>query len=224
MKKLILTLFILSFSVAANAQTEVLTNLQIIEMSKVGLGKAIIMDKIRTSSANFDITANGLVELKKGGVDDEIISLMIEKSRGVIFRSETSKTGSAKVPLQSKPELAEIPSSDFTTPKEAVISAKTIAFVKSSVHPSRQALEKELLKRKDWQKLNLTILRVKESADLYVEMGFVSGSWITHRYVYRIYDRRTGAVLAAGETTSWGSLAKNLAREIAKSLNTVLNS
>jgi hypothetical protein len=97
-------------------------------------------------------------------------------------------------------------------------SAKTIAFGKSSLQPSRQALEKELLKRKDFQQLHLTIERYKDSADLFVDIGFVSGSWITHRYVYRVYDRRSGAVVAAGETTSWGSLAENLARHIAKSL------
>ncbi|HUR99745.1 MAG TPA: hypothetical protein VMZ26_16885, partial [Pyrinomonadaceae bacterium] len=55
-------------------------------------------------------------------------------------------------------------------------------------------------------------------ADIFVDIGFVSGSLLTHRYVYRIYDRRSGAVISAGETTSWGSLAENLARHIAKSL------
>ena len=225
MKKAILILFILSFFAAANAQKEVLTNSQVIEMSKIGLGKQIILDKIKTSGENFDLTANSLIELKKAGVDDEIITLMIEKRKGALSDRKTAEVESAKAPSQSKTASDEktVPS-DFASPKEAIISAKTIAFEKSSVHPSRQALEKELLKRKDWQKLNLTMLRYKESADLYVEMGFVSGSWITHRYVYRIYDRRSGAVLAAGETTSWGSLAKNLARHIAKSLNTVLNS
>ncbi|HCA57340.1 MAG TPA: hypothetical protein DEP46_05060, partial [Blastocatellia bacterium] len=96
--------------------------------------------------------------------------------------------------------------------------ARTIAFKKSSAHPSRQNLEKALLKNKDFTRLNLTILRYKEEADLFVEIGYVSGSWLTHRYVYRIFDRRSGAVLAAGETTSWGSLADNLARHIGRSL------
>ena len=74
------------------------------------------------------------------------------------------------------------------------------------------------MKRKEFQQLNLTIQRYKESADLFVDIGYVSGSWVTHRYVYRVYDRRSGAVIAAGETTSWGSLAENLARHIAKGL------
>lgn len=69
----------------------------------------------------------------------------------------------------------------------------------------------------------IAIDRYKDNADLYVEIGFISGSWITHRYVFRVYDRRTGAVIAAGETASWGSLAENLARHIAKSLNKIIS-
>ena len=82
-------------------------------------------------------------------------------------------------------------------------------------------MEKELLKRQDFRETKLTITRYKDDADLYVEIGYVSLSWVTHRYVYRIYDRRTGTVLAAGETTSWGSLAGNLARHIGKSLKSL---
>jgi len=70
------------------------------------------------------------------------------------------------------------------------------------------------LKRKDWQKLNLNIVRFKEAADLRIEIGRVPLSLVTHRYVFRIYDNRSGTLIVAGETTSWGSLAKNLARHI----------
>jgi hypothetical protein len=128
--------------------------------------------------------------------------------------------------ISGEPEKAPTPSNQYSesgppkalTRQEAIAAAKTIAFGKSSLQPSRQALEKELMKRPDFQQLNMTILRYKEESDLFVDIGFVSGSWLTHRYVYRIYDRRSGAVITAGETTSWGSLAKNLARHIAKSL------
>ena len=112
----------------------------------------------------------------------------------------------------------------FSSPKEALISAKTIAFTKSSTHPSIQALEKELMKRSEWPTLNLAIDRRWDKADLYVDIGFVHMSLITHRYVFTVYDRRSGTVIAAGETTSWGSLAENLARNIAKSLIKVRNS
>jgi len=215
MSKLYLILLTLLLSAAAFAQAETLNNSQIIEMSKVGLLQEIILKKIERSQGNFDVSANALIELKKSGVGDEVISAMIEKAS----TSESySASYSESVSPTSQPTNLTPVAKKIQTPAEALKSARTIAITKNSIHPSQQALEKELLKRPDFQALNLTIERYKETADLYVEISFVHLSLITHRYVFRVYDRRSGAVLAAGETTSWGSLAENLARNISKSL------
>lgn len=220
MSKLNLLIFILLFSFAALAQTEVLTNSQIVEMSKVGLAKEVILKKIEKSTGSFDVSTNALIELKKSGVDNEVISAVIEKAATSESYAASSTDANYSENKPNKEQIA-LPAKNLS-PKEILQTAKTIAFEKSSVQPSRQALEKELLKRKDWQALNLTIERYKDNADLFVEIGYVSLSWLTHRYVYRIYDRRSGAVLAAGETTSWGSLAENLARHISKSMSGVV--
>ena len=53
-----------------------------------------------------------------------------------------------------------------------------------------------------------------QRVDLYVEINCI----------YRIYDRRSGVVRAAVETTLWGSLAENLARHISKSLDGIAKS
>ncbi len=206
---LILT-FVVFSSLPVFAQNEKIDNKTVIEMSRGGLPAEIIMRKIASSSASFDVSARALIELKTAGVGDDVIGAMMENSgSGTILLPATAESSAAASFSESGPGAAS---------KDSLTPAKTIAFGKSSAQPSRQALEKELMKRKDFQQLNLTILRYKEAADLFVDIGFVSGSLITHRYVYRIYDRRSGAVIAAGETTSWGSLAENLARHIAKSL------
>jgi len=210
-----LLLALLLFGTFALAQTDTLTNRTIIEMAKAALSDEIILAAIGRSKSNFDISPKALLELKDGGVSNEVILLMIEK--------QDEKAAETKGFSESG-DTGEPPASKAFTPKELLAQARTIALVKSSAQPSRQALEKELLKRSDWKALNLSIHRYKDSADLYVEIGYVSMSWITHRYVYRIYDRRTGTVLAAGETTSWGSLAENLAKHIARSLATVAKS
>jgi hypothetical protein len=217
MKNVLAVLFLLIFVSAGFAQTETLTNAEIVEMTRAGLGKEIIVRKITNTDANFDISAKALIELKKAGVEQEVIRVLLEKNRATpvnVASVQTTPNYSENVP---SPRVENKP----LTPAEAVRSAKTVALVKSSLHPSRQALEKELMKRGDWKNLNLTLVRYKESADLYVEIGYVSLSWLTHRYVFRVYDRRSGAVIAAGETTSWGSLAENLAREISKKLGAV---
>ena len=220
MKNISTALFLLMFASIALAQSETLTNADIVEMTRAGLGAPIIMQKISSTGANFDISAKALIELKKAGAADEVIQAVIEKNRAtpVNVASGQTQTYSESQPTIEKRNLAE---NVAVTPAEALRTAKTIALVKSSLQPSRQALEKELLKRADWKKLDLTLVRYKESADLYVEIGYVSLSWLTHRYVFRVYDRRSGAVIVAGETTSWGNLAENLARQISRKLGAI---
>jgi hypothetical protein len=200
------------------AQSEKLTNADVIQLAQSGLGKELIINKIKNSQCEFDVSMNGLVDLKKAGVDDVIVGVMMEKARE---KKETLPVANVGID-PSKP--AVVPAGNIETAKQALATAKTLAIKKSSLNPSRQALEKELLKRPEWKNYNFTITEYKDTADLYVDIGFVHGSVITHRYVYRIYDRRSGMVIAAGETTSWGSLAENLARNIVQSLEKVRNS
>lgn len=232
MKYILILTFILSFSFAVRAQTEILTNGEIILMTKAGLSKDLIVRKIGDSNGDYETTAQALIELKKAGVADEVIALMLEKKSA--NRKENSSQENKQYPDGADARTAITPTLNQTAApddhskshvvldaKEALRSAKTIAIEKSSLNPSRQALEKELLKRKDWQAMNLNIVRYKTDADLYVEIGFVPLSIVTHRYVFRIYDRKSGTIIAAGETTSWGSLAENLARHISQKLSAI---
>jgi hypothetical protein len=202
------------------AQTEVLTNATVIEMSKVGLDKEIILKKINDSPNKFDVSANALIELKKASVADDVIALMLEKNEAKNEPNNPVQTSQNFSESQPSNETKQF-STTVVNAKDALLNAKTVAIFKASLNPSRQALEKELFKRSQWQKYNLTIVRYKEEADIYIEIGFVPLSLITHRYVFRIYDRRSGTVITAGETTSWGSLAKNLAREVTQKMDQV---
>lgn len=222
MKRIItLTLTLICFAFIALAQTEILTNSQIVEMSKIGLSKEIILKKINDSQSNFDVSTNALIELKRGGVADEVIALMLEKSDDKRSLSNSSNQNSLIFSeTQPTPETQQfVPA--VVSPKDALLNAKTVAIEKSSANPSRQSLEKELFKRPQWLKYNLTLVRYKQDADIYIEIGFVPLSIITHRYVFRIYDRRSGTIITAGETTSWGSLSKHLAREITQKMDVV---
>ncbi|MDQ3800783.1 MAG: hypothetical protein M3384_15150 [Acidobacteriota bacterium] len=225
MKNLSTILFLLIFASTVFAQqSETLTNTEIVEMTRAGLGKQIILQKIASTNGNFDISTKALIELKKAGVEDEVIQGLIEKNRATpvnVAGDGQTQGFSENQPPTPMTENKVLIENQALTPAESLRTAKTIALVKSSLQPSRQALEKELMKRPDWKKLNLTLVRYKETADLYVEIGYVSLSWLTHRYVFRIYDRRSGAVIAAGETTSWGSLSENLARQISRKLSTI---
>ncbi len=218
MQKHLTKIFLLIvLAVSINAQTEILTNSTIIEMSKIGLDKAIILKKISDSANNFDVSANALIELKKANVADEVIALMLEKGEAKVETSNKLEGFSETLPNNEAKQF----SPTVVTAKDALLNAKTVAIEKSSLNPSRQGLEKALFKRKDWQKYNLTLTRYKQDADIYIEIGRVPLSWITHRYVFRIYDRRSGTIITAGETTSWGSLSENMAREITQKMDLV---
>lgn len=223
MRIITITLLLAAFCFTAFSQTETLTNKEIVLLTQAGLSEDLIIRKINDSKGDYDTTAHGLIELKKAGVSDVVIALMMEKRSAPNSKIKPYSDSTDDYSFDSAPPRSSGSTSRIVLDqKEAVSSAKTIAIKKSSLHPSRQALEKELFKRKEWKDLNLTIVRYKEDADLLIEIGYVSMSWITHRYTYRIYDNKSGTVIAAGETTSWGSLAENLARGISKRLQKAL--
>ena len=206
-------------------------NQDVILMTQAGLSIELIIKKINDSKGHYEVSAQNLIDLKKAGVDDEVIKLLMEKAEMTANRTtfqnqnkietqvqEKNRTNFADVQNPAKnPPIERI----VLSPQEALQNAKTIAIRKSSLYPSRQELEKDLLKRKDWQKYNFNIVRLKEDADLYIEIGHVPFTIVSCRYVFRIYDRQSGTVLAAGETTSWGNLSENLAREIIQKLNSI---
>ncbi len=231
LKIFISIIFTILISLSVFAQGEVMTNKEVILMTRTGLSKDLIVRKIKETEGRYETTAEALIELKKAGVADDVIKLMMDADAEIDKPDEDTKSYSdSDDPANDRIWVAPVykTKADDTArivldPAEALKNARTIAIKKSSLHPSRQALEKELLKRKEWKDLKLNIVRYKEDADLLIEIGYVSLSWITHRYSYRIFDNKSGTVIAAGETTSWGSLAENLARGIAKRLHKAMN-
>jgi hypothetical protein len=90
MKKLLLSVLLLLFTVIACAQ-DVLTNQSIINLSKVGLSSSIIINKIKSSKCSFDLSTDALVALKEGKVNDDVIGAMLDK------KSSGSETGNPRV-------------------------------------------------------------------------------------------------------------------------------
>ncbi len=58
----------------------VLTNDDIVQMQKAGLSEEIILSKIAGSTANFNTGTQDLIRLQEGGVNDNIINAMVQKS------------------------------------------------------------------------------------------------------------------------------------------------
>ncbi|MES1159929.1 MAG: hypothetical protein ABUM51_04165 [Bacteroidota bacterium] len=88
-------LFILTQSILAQNKAEILTNANVITMTKAGLGNMIIISKIESSTCKFDLSTNALIELKKQGVGDDVVKSMMDKSSGkpAAAKTDVAATG-----------------------------------------------------------------------------------------------------------------------------------
>lgn len=89
-----------AFAVAA--QDDVMTNAEVISLSKAGLSSSIIVNKIRTSKTNFDLSTDSLIKLKQAGISDDIVGAMLEAKNGRTAAA-TSSSGAAPVSASGDP-------------------------------------------------------------------------------------------------------------------------
>ena len=82
--------FVLTINVQSFAQDEVLTNDEVINLSKAGLSNSIIVDKIRTSKSKFDLSTDALIKLKKAGISDDIVGAMLAAKSGTTATNTTT--------------------------------------------------------------------------------------------------------------------------------------
>ncbi len=79
------------------AQAEVMTNDEVITLAKAGLNSSIIVNKIRTSKSNFDLSTDNLIKLKTAGVSDEIVNAMLEAKSGKSLTTNSMNSTSSAV-------------------------------------------------------------------------------------------------------------------------------
>src|SRR5258706_8799157 len=81
MKRILITIFvpavIACVLAAAAYAADKLNNDSIIELHKLGLGDAVIVEKIKTSTCTFDSNTDSLKKLKEAGISDAVIAAMI---------------------------------------------------------------------------------------------------------------------------------------------------
>ena len=79
MKRIVLFLFLcIPFSILA--QSETLTNGDIVKLAQLDLPSSAIISKIKNSQTHFDVGVDALVDLKKQGVSGDVISEMINSN------------------------------------------------------------------------------------------------------------------------------------------------
>ncbi len=79
------------FQSSAAENNESLDNAAVIELQKLGLGDAVIVDKIKTTRGHFDVSVEGLKQLKSAGVSAEVMRAMIgTTSSGQVSGGQTA--------------------------------------------------------------------------------------------------------------------------------------
>lgn len=73
---------------------ETLTNTDVLELHKSGLGEDLIVEKIRSSNGDFDLSTDALKQLKAAGVPDSVIRAMMG---GAKARTPASQPASAAI-------------------------------------------------------------------------------------------------------------------------------
>lgn len=95
--KLLIYLFtvaiLLTVNLSSFAQGEVMTNDEVLSLTKAGLNESIIINKIRASKTNFDLSTDELIRLKKEKVSDGIVNAMLEAKSGKSMSTTTVKAG-----------------------------------------------------------------------------------------------------------------------------------
>lgn len=91
---------------AVNAQDEVMSNDEVISLTKAGLAGSVIIGKIRTSKSNFDMSTDALIKLKQSGVPDDVVGAMLEaksgKGAGTSGAAAVGPTGDPNDPMSKK--------------------------------------------------------------------------------------------------------------------------
>lgn len=91
---------------AVTAQDEVMTNDEVISLTKAGLAGSVIIGKIRTSRSNFDTSTDALIKLKQSGVGDDVIAAIFDaktgKGAGTSGAAAVGPTGDPNDPMSKK--------------------------------------------------------------------------------------------------------------------------
>lgn len=135
---------------------EALNNDAIIELVKLGLGESVVVDKIKASHCNFDVSLDGLKRLKAAEVPDVVVSAMISATTKEAGRT-APKAGDPNDPKSSheagiyfyeekggKPKLTKLEPAVYSQQKSGIaIFAQygQTAQQKAVLHPAHAVLQ-----------------------------------------------------------------------------------
>jgi len=113
----VLVLFCSSLLVAQ----QILTNDSVIKLAKAGLSDDLLVSTINASPGKFDVTADGLIALKRGGISDKVVSAILLKSFGNAPSSQLDQASDLHPAITQSPSAR---SESAATSPEAVLTTR----------------------------------------------------------------------------------------------------
>jgi hypothetical protein len=119
----------------SSSPDDALNNDGVIQLKQLGLGDSVIIEKIKTSHCAFDVSLNGLKQLKSAGISDEAIATMLAaqstaNTSGVSAAVLPSDPNDPKSPHEAgiwiyeenggKPKMVELEPSVYSQSKSGV--------------------------------------------------------------------------------------------------------
>lgn len=98
-------------AVSGQQSRKVLTNDDVIKMVKEELSEAVIISVVQQSPANYDVSPDALIRMKKQGVGNKILEAMVQA--GSSDRPHVETTGRQPAASKAPPGIAPIVRSDF---------------------------------------------------------------------------------------------------------------
>lgn len=132
-------------------ETDVLTNDKVIKLHQAGFSNEVLKSKIQTSLSKFDVTMNGLMTLKKAGISDDVINMMIAKPNQS-NNSITTNTNSVNSIDKEIPNLSS--GIYYKTPKNEYLEIEPSVLTSSNTNKAAQFFVSGLINSK--QKASLS--------------------------------------------------------------------
>jgi hypothetical protein len=88
---------------------ETLNNASVIGLKQAGLGDSVILNKIKASKCDFDISTDGLKQLKEGGLSDDLINTIIATVTATTTPAPPATPPVTALPMVSAPVISSDP-------------------------------------------------------------------------------------------------------------------
>ncbi|MGE5814698.1 MAG: hypothetical protein ACM36C_09450 [Acidobacteriota bacterium] len=205
----IASVFLVALSIVSLAQTAALTNSDIIKMVRAELSEAVVLTTIDSArTVEFDVSPEGLINLKSAGVPEPIIQAMQAK-----VRAQTTTAGGSTTSPEPSERLAA------SREKEDILRNFKTLYVDASKAQffGNDQMKAALGKTKGFDALGITIVDDSALADVVLHVGFTF-AW---DYPFSLTHQNTTVVLLSGKGTgpfSGPAGAKSVASELTKLL------